>query len=332
VKGLIDTAGERLAVDCELPWVWELLTEGSAGQLRTVAVRDVSATIALEATRRPFDTRGWPLLTRGAWAREGEVVMRNVCTSGFDMHVKPTPDHAVFTFRWRPPRRDHVAAWALRSRFHLLARAALVQYPALWWAGTRGRAPLHASACTVGASIPLLAAPSGVGRSTLVLDQVSAGEVATDDNLGAGDGTTVWGLAEPLRVEGGDGRRMPHGRREAPMPGRVRALVPDRVVVLERSASSDGSLTRCGADAVARSLTTSTYMAGELRRYWAFAATLAAGTGLGPGCAPVAEVASAFASRLPCFKLAFGRTGSIRLSDLLVTPDAAVDEVSTCAS
>jgi hypothetical protein len=327
MKGLLDTAGERLGVECELPWVWDLLAEGSAGQLRMFEVQDASLRVTLEATRRPFDTRGWPLLTRGAWARDGEVVMRNVCTSGFDLHLRATPEHANFSFRWRPPRRDRAAGLVLRSRFHLLARAALVQYPALWWAGTRGRAPLHASACTVGSSIPLLTAPSGVGRSTLVLEQVAAGECATDDNLGVGDGTTVWGLAEPLRVEGGDGRRMPHGRREAAMPGRVGALVPDRLVVLERGPSDQASLTPCGVARAARSLATSTYMAGELRRYWAFAATLAAGTDVGPGCSPVAEVASAFADRLPCFALTFGRTGRVRLAQLLAIPQ----EVSTCA-
>jgi hypothetical protein len=307
--------------------VWDLLAEGSAGQLRTFETQDPSVRVTVETTRRPFDTSGWPLLTRGAWARDREVVMQNVCTSGFDLHLRATPGQAEFSFRWRPPRRDRAASLLLRSRFHLLARAALVQYPALWWAGTRGRAPLHASACTVGSSIPLLTAPSGVGRSTLVLEQVAAGECATDDNLGVGDGTTVWGLAEPLRVEGGSGRRMPHGRREAAMPGRVAALVPDCVVVLERGGSNQASLTPCGIARAARSLATSTYMAGELRRYWAFAATLAAGTGVGPGCSPVAEVASAFASRLPCLSLAFARTGGVALAQLLATPD----EVSTCA-
>lgn len=327
MKGLLDTAGERLGIECELPWVWDLLAEGAADQLHSFEARDVSMAVTLEATQRPFDTRGWPLLTRGAWARDGEVVMHNVCTSGFDLHLKATPEQARFSFRWRPPRRERAAVWALRSRFHLLARAALVQYPALWWAGARGRAPLHASACTVGASTALLTAPSGVGRSTLVLEQVAAGEVATDDNLGVGDGTTIWGLAEPLRVEGGDGRRMPHGRRETVMPGRVGALVPDRLVVLTRGGSSEASITPCGAAAAARSLATSTYMAGELRRYWAFAATLAAGTGVGPGCSPVADVASAFAASLPCFSLAFGSTGGVRLAQLLAIPE----EVTTCA-
>ena len=67
---------------------------------------------------------------------------------GFDLRLRCGPEGVELTYRWRPPARDRAAAWALRSRFHLLARAVLMQYPALWWAGTRGRAPLHASACT----------------------------------------------------------------------------------------------------------------------------------------------------------------------------------------
>jgi hypothetical protein len=327
LKGLLDTAGERLAIECELPWVWELLAEGSAGQLRVVDAEGASFRVRVESARRPFDTRGWPLLTRGAWARDGEVVMRNVCTSGFDLHVRVSEDVPRFCFRWRPPRRDRAAAHVLRSRFHLLVRAALSQYPAIWWAGTRGRAPLHASACTVGSATPLLTAPSGVGRSTLVLAQVSAGECATDDNICVGDGMTLWGLAEPVRVEGGNGRRMPHGRHESALPGRVGALEPDRIVVLERGTGSRASFAPCGSGKAARALVTSTYMAGELRRYWAFAATLAAGTGLGPGCSPVEQAASTFAARLPCSALTFGRMAEVDLADLLETPQ----ELSTCA-
>jgi hypothetical protein len=58
-------------------------------------------------------------------------------------------------------------------------------------------------------------------------------------------------------------------------------------------------------------------MAGELRRYWPLAATLAAGTALGPPQPPVMEVALTYASRLPCFSLALGRTPGVRLSALL---------------
>jgi hypothetical protein len=68
-------------------------------------------------------------------------------------------------------------------------------------------------------------------------------------------------------------------------------------------------------------------MAGELKRYWPFAATLAAGTGLGPAVPPVSDVASAFAVRLPSYTLSFASSGGVRLSDLL---DTTREEVAAC--
>jgi hypothetical protein len=327
MAGILETAGERLAIDSDLPWVEQLIREGAGGQLSPWGGSAPSVRIRVEADGRPFDTRGWEILTRGAWAHDDDLVVENACTAGFDLHLRCTPDQATFTYRWRPPARERAAARILRSRFHLLARAVLLQYPALWWAASRGRAPLHATACSAEGSNVLVAAPSGVGRSTLLLEELERGERATGDNLAAADGTRVWGLVEPLRVEGGDGRRMPHGRQELPMRDRVEALTPDVLVVLRRGASEESELAPCSPASAARALVTSTYMAGELRRYWGFAATLSAGSGMGPPHAPIAEVASAFASRLPCFVLSLGTSRGARLSELL----AAEKEVAACA-
>jgi hypothetical protein len=318
--GSLETAGERLVLGCALPWVTSLLTEGAGGEIRAGDDADATISISIEPQRRPFDVRGWELLARGAWRRGREVVMADPCTAGFDLHLSCTTERAEFRYRWRPPRRSRAASLLLRSRFHLLARAVLLQYPALWWAGTRGRVPFHASACTDGTSTALVTAPSGIGRSTFVLEQVRAGAKATGDNLAVADGATVWGLVEPLRVDGGSGRRMPHGRHEAPMPDRVGALSPDRVVVLERGSADHPELVACNPERAARALVTSTYMAGELRRYWAFAATLSAGTGLGAAHPPIAEVASAFTQRLSCFSLVLGRTPTPTLAQVFATP------------
>ncbi|MEP6978347.1 MAG: hypothetical protein ABI948_09870 [Thermoleophilia bacterium] len=321
---MLDTAGERVSLDSSLSWVSELVAEGAAGELCEPGPSGATVYVRVESSREGFDTQGWELLARGAWRRNGEVVVQNACTAGFDLHVSCSSGHAEFTYRWRPPVRDRVAARVLRSRFHLLARAMLMQYPVFWWAGTRGRAPLHASGCIAGRSKPMLTGASGVGRSTLILRELDSGGRATGDNLAAGDGTTVWGLAEPLRVEGGNGRQMPHGRAEASMPDRLESLQPGSFVVLARAADSQhASLATCGADEAARALVTSTYMAGELRRYWPFAATLSAGTGFGPPHPPVTEVASAFAARLPCFSLALGPKVGPRLSELLEAVEVA---------
>jgi hypothetical protein len=256
--------------------------------------------VRVEAGHEPFDTRGWRPLARGVLGDGRSLVLRNLLSTGFDLRLDMEEGTPLFAFRWRPAARERAMAMALRSRFHLLARSALLRYPALWWAGTRGRAPLHASACTVGgAGVALLAGPGGVGKSTLVAKELAAGGHATSDNLCVADGATAWGVVEPLRVEGGGGRRMPHGRRETAMPGRAPALAPDRIVVLERGAEATASVRPCDPQAAVRSLVTGTYMAQELRRYWAFAATLAAGTGIGPPHPPIAEVAASFADRLP---------------------------------
>ena len=321
--GILDTAGERLALSSELAWVTELVLEGAARELRSADAAKPSVHVRVESTGSAFDTHGWEVLTRGAWQRDGEVVVENACTAGFDLHLRCTSAGAEFTYRWRPPARDRVLARVLRSRFHLLARAVLMQYPAFWAAGLHGRAPLHSSACKTGDSTPLVTAPSGVGRSTVVLGAVGAGARATGDNLAVGDGTTLWGLVEPLRVQGGSGRRMPHGRNEAPMSQRVSSLVPDSVVVLARGSSDRPTLRPCEPDVARRSLVASTYMAGELRRYWPFAATLCAATDAAPAHPPVVQVATRFAGSLRCFLLTLGRTPGADLDELLPTVEVA---------
>jgi hypothetical protein len=315
----LDTAGVRVSVDSSLPWVQKLIAEGAGQELEPGCARGASVMVRVEDDHRPFNTSGWQRVTRGAWVKDREVVVENACTAGFDLRLRYTPSYATFTYRWRPSPRDRAASRILRARFHLLARAVLIQYPALWWAGTLVRAPLHASACTAGDATPLLSSSGGIGRSTLVMREVGDGGRATGDNLSVGDGETVWGLVEPLRIEGGSGRRMPHGRREAPMPARVPALEPDVLVALERGNDSRPALISCSPETAARSLVTSTYMAGELRRYWAFAATLSGGSEAGPAHPPIEEVARAFAARLPCFRLVLGRHPGAGLAELLST-------------
>ena len=72
------------------------------------------------------------------------------------------------------------------------------------------------------------------------------------------------------------------------------------------------------ADA-ARALVAGTYAAGELRRYWAYAATLALATGRGPAHPPIDAIARALAERVPCVRVRVGEGDQIsadRLCDL----------------
>jgi hypothetical protein len=317
------TAGECLAFDCALDWVTDLIAEGSAGELREDDTPDDGVFIRVESTRTPFETRGLTRLSRGAWHREGEVVLENACTSGFDLRVTSSRDGWEFSYRWRPPARERAAGLVLRSRFHLLARTVLMQYPALWCAGLRGRAPLHASGWTHSDSSVVVTASSGIGRSTLLLHELDAGARATGDNLVVGDGSALWGLVEPMRVDGGSGRRMAYGRREVSMAGRIEAVAPDAVVVLERGPTNEPALRRCRPEVAERAFVTNTYEAGELRRYWSYAATLAAGTGAGPAHPPVSEVASAFVAARPCFSLSLGTSPGASLRRLLPAVEVA---------
>ena len=101
------------------------------------------------------------------------------------------------------------------------------------------------------------------------------------------------------------------------MAGWTPELTPDRLVVLRRGLDEAPAVHACDPDAAMRSLVTGTYAAGELRRYWAVAATLTAATGLGPAHPPVVEVARRLASDLPCLEIVLPREPGVRLADLL---------------
>ncbi|NMH96647.1 hypothetical protein [Pseudonocardia acidicola] len=318
MDGELIQAGERLVVHAQPRWLDEVLAEAAGDAWRAPSGRPADVEVLVEPHSAGFDVRGWEPLTRGAYRRGNRCVVQNACGAGFDLHVDALHSGALqVVARWRPPRRERLAALLLRARFHLLARAVLVQYPALWQAGRRGRVPLHAAAVAIDGGVPLLAGPGGVGRSTVLLAAAQAGGRACSDNLVAGDVERVHGLVEPMRVEGGAGRRMAHGRRERPLPGRVDELAPDRIVVLRRGGGPRPTVAGLDPGRAAAVLTGGTYMAGELRRYWALAATLAMGTGMGPVHPPVADVARALAARLPATEITLAGRPTPDLAGLL---------------
>jgi hypothetical protein len=287
--------------------------------------------VTVERGSTAFDVTGWRVLTRGAWCRPGQVVVTDACSSGLDLRVTVGQPILDVVARWRPSGKGRAAAAVLRARARLLLRAVLLQYPALWRSQQRGRAPLHASVCGLGEAdgpTVLLAGPGGVGKSTLVHGELLGGAIATCDNLCVSDGQDVWGVVEPLRLpaemHGGRGRRMPHGRREVAWPQRADLMRPDRLVVLVRGGGKP-AVTRCDPGLAARSLVAGTYMAGELRRYWAFAATLALGTGVGGSHPPIQDIADTLSTRLPGLQVTLGDQPGAPLRELLSA--TAVTEV-----
>lgn len=317
MKRTLPTAGEVISIDSALPWVDALIDEAAAGELDSWNVGAPTVAVHVDSSNRAFDHVSWEPLTRGAWKSREGVVIEDVCSSGFDLLARVGGDAPEFSFRWRPALRGQAAARLLRSRFILLARAVLIQYPALWRASLRERAPLHAPVCTAGDLQPMLAGPAGVGKTTLLAQELASGGHAISDNICVSDGTTTWGLVEPMRVEGAAGRSMPHGRAERPMERRATAMIPDLLVAIRRGTASVPTVRVCDAATVARSLVTGTYMAGELRRFWGFAATLAAGTELGPAHPPVERIAGILASRLPCAEIVLSREPGVGLVQLL---------------
>jgi len=305
-----------------VPWIARILAEGAAGQLTAGdgAAPDIRVTV--ERGGAAFGVAGWRVLTRDAWCRQDQVVIRDACSSGLDIQVTVGQPGLDVVARWRPSGPERAAAVLLPARTRLLLRAVLLQYPALWWSQQRGRAPLHASICSLGPTeghTVMLAGPGGIGKSTLVYGELLSGAACTCDNLCVSDGQYAWGVVEPLRlpaeIPGGQGRRMPYGRREAAWPRRPDRMQPDRLVVLARGA--EPAVNPYSHSLAVRHLVTGTYMAGELRRYWAFAATLALGTGLGASHPPVQMIAGALSARLPCLLVTLGGQPGIPLRELL---------------
>jgi hypothetical protein len=322
MRAVLNTAGERVELSCAVPWISDVLSEGAAGQLTAGDGTPPDVRVTVERGSAAFDITGWRVLTRDAWCRPGQVVLRNACSSGLDLQVTADESALDVVARWRPSGQGRAAAAVLRSRARLLLRAVLLQYPALWRSQQRGRAPLHASVCGLGADddrTVLLAGPGGVGKSTLVHGELLAGAVTTCDNLCVSDGQYAWGVVEPLRLpaetHGGRGRRTTHGRREAAWPRRAEQMLPDRLVVLARGGHP--GVASCDPALAARYLTAGTYMAGELRRYWAFAATLALGTGQGGSHPPLQEVADKLSGSLPRLLVTLGDRPGRPLRELL---------------
>jgi hypothetical protein len=310
------TAGRSLRIRSDLGWVSRVIEETYGGSLPRPTDAAPDLEINIERSRERFPVDGWEPVARGTWTRSNIVVIEDVCTTGFDMLVSIQKGSATVSFRWRPPVRSRAAYIGLRSRWHLLARAVLMQFPSMWWAEVHGASPVHAAVCTAGEATALIGGAAGVGKTTLLMNESARGERATSDNLNVLDGIRAWGVVEPIRVEGAGGRKMPHGRREMAMPNRVESLTPDCVVILRRSAGPS-YVRKCSPETTARSLVTGTLMAGELRRYWPYAATLSAGTGLGPAFTQLSTTVTRLTRQLPCLEVALPRAQGTPLAELL---------------
>ncbi len=314
------SAGITLAVDAPKGRWRQLVAEACAGQFTHGMSPDVH--VRIEVGAGPFGLKGFDPLTRGAWAGPKCVVMKDACASGVDLRLTVRDECLQVEARPRPRPSQHGLALLAPARTLLLWREAMLQYPVLWWAGLKGGVPMHVSAMVVDGEGVVLAGPGGVGKSTLLADAMSAGAQAVSDNLCVCIGSTLYGVLEPLRTASGKGRRMPHGRRESGWTTRREHMVAERILVLRRGSDSDVEMVPIRDDEAARVIAAGTYAAGELRRYWAFASTLALGTGLGPAHPPVVGSAGDLASGIPCSEVLLPSTPGVHLLDLIAGPHA----------
>jgi hypothetical protein len=312
------SGGITVAVDAPRgPWQ-QRVVEACAGQVTKGApVGSVDIHVRLDVGSGPFPVEGMDPLTRGAWVGGGRVVMEDACASGLDLRLTIGANSLAVEVRPRPRPSQRALGLLAPARTQLLWRAAMLQYPVLWWTGVKGGVPMHVCAVSVDGEGVVLAGPGGVGKSTILADATSAGAQAVSDNLCVCFGPTLYGVLEPLRTAGGTGRRMPHGRRETAWGARLEHLVADRILVLRRGSETEVNMVPIPSGDAARVIAAGTYAAGELRRYWAFASTLALGTGLGPAHPPVVESAGDLAHGMPCSEVQLPATPGAHLSDLI---------------
>lgn len=320
MRGMLDTAGERIRFDVAIGWIADLIEESAGSTLAPDGggtVRDATMEIVVERDRRPF--RGGTTAGRGVRVSGNDVVIENAAQSGFDWLIRTGVSPAQFVMRWRP-RPEIRALRASPARWRLRLGAALTQHPALWRATTAARTPLHAACVRIEQGTALVVGTPGAGKSTVLAAEMAAGGAAVGDNLCVADPQTVWGVAEPFRIDPAfvpeDAIALPatHGRVSIASETRIPSARPDVVVVLSRGAATD--VADQDPSRTARLLVTSTYACGELRRFWPLAATLAMTTGLGPALPPVLPVARALVDRLPCVGVTLARPG-VRLSEAL---------------
>jgi hypothetical protein len=297
---------------------------GFAGTGSLALRGDADVRVTVDRGHHGFVVDGLRPVTRGVSAGGGRVVLRSVGGSGFDQVWDVNGDVVEVRSRWVPGALERGAS-ALRGRHHALRAQVLLHHPALWWAGTRGLAPLHVSVLELDGVVVMLAGPGGVGKSTLVAQAVEEGARATCDNLAVSDGTTAYGLREAMRLSAADtgstaggpphGRATTHGRRELTWATQVPSLRPDLVVVLRRG---DGPRVRpVDGDVARRALVAGTFAAGELRRFWTLTAVLGLATGHGPVLPVVDETARQLCTGLPCVELELGERPGASLREML---------------
>ena len=290
--------------------------------------------LAVEASTSGFTTTGMLRYSRDTYGdAHGTAVVRNAATSGFDLSVIAAETETRIAARWRPGRQEQVLSKVMKARQRLLLAQALIHYPTLWQASQNGATPLAGCVLRVNGKGILITGPSGVGKSTLVGQELAVGAVAISDNLVVvGPDNRAHGVVEPIRADFSllppgiatpmPGRKTTHGRGEGHLNSREDSIAIDAVVLLRRTGATPGAK-RIEADGAARELAAATYTAGELRRYWPLAAALAVATGRGPVHPPITESTHRICEAVPCLELELGSKPGAQLQAALSDLESA---------
>jgi hypothetical protein len=109
MRAVLYTAGERVELSCEVRWIADVLIEGAAGQLTADDGTAPDVRVTVERDSAAFDVAGWRVLTRGAWCRKGQVIVRDACSSGLDLRVTVSEASLDVVARWRPSGQGRAA-------------------------------------------------------------------------------------------------------------------------------------------------------------------------------------------------------------------------------
>ena len=113
------TAGEHIQLNCRQRFLSGVLSEGLGDHPTETSAPVPDIRVTVEDGAAPFDTDEWDVLTRNAWRRPGEVVLRDACSSGLDLLVSTVSTAGPcleVRARLRPPPVGRVASAILRSR------------------------------------------------------------------------------------------------------------------------------------------------------------------------------------------------------------------------
>jgi hypothetical protein len=188
--------------------------------------------------------------------------------------------------RWLYPKR--VAA--LRRRRFTTLLYYLVYYPCWWWLEqTQDRHPIHAAGVRIGSSVIVLGGASGIGKSTLAVALASvAGGQLLSDSFVLHDGEDIFAVHEPVLLDAWSRRWLgDHGQDLQPIEWRYCLnrhgyhLPPERLasggrcnLLLFPRRTAQAYVRRIAAPQAHQRLSAADLIINDLRRYWAFAATL----------------------------------------------------------